>query len=197
MNYNENVANINKNNKHCFSPKFVEQDGLRCLYTNTDSLNNKIIEIQSYCCEHKIDLIFICETLPKQNYDKSNIKFIIPGYSALQDNTGRGVALFYKDSLSVTEIPCSVTSTLFCKIKTNKSESFIVALVYRSPNNSVEEDELLLSFLNPFLSNINPVKEKLILVGDFNLPKIDWELETCCENDTNVNFKFLNIMHES
>ena len=33
-------------------------------------------------------------------------------------------------------------------------------------------------------------------MGDFNLPKIDWVHESCVENESNINFKFLNLIHE-
>ena len=43
---------------------------------------------------------------------------------------------------------------------------------------------------------LNPLKDKFVLVGDFNLPKIDWVHDTCVENESNINFKFLKLIHE-
>ena len=97
-----------------FVHRVDEQVGLRCLYTNTDRLQNKLIELETYCIENKIDLIAITETLPKENTpDKANIKFVLDGYTTLQNNTGRGICIFYKDSLTVTEIPSTESSFRF------------------------------------------------------------------------------------
>ena len=45
-------------------------------------LQNKLIELETYCIENKIDLIAITETIPKENTpDKANIKFVSDGYT--------------------------------------------------------------------------------------------------------------------
>ena len=51
-----------------FVHRVDEQVGLRCLYTNTDRLQNKLTELETFCIENKIDLIAITETLPKEKY---------------------------------------------------------------------------------------------------------------------------------
>ena len=115
-----------------FSQNFEKHDGLNCLFTNTDTLTNKLTELQNFCSENKIDIIAICESLPKNNnFDKQDIKFVLEGYASLQNNTGRGVVIFYKETLTISEIPCSLPSAIFCKIKTNKKQHFTFGLVYR------------------------------------------------------------------
>ena len=34
------------------------------------------------------------------------------------------------------------------------------------------------------------------MLGDFNLPNIDWKQETCSNNENHINSKFLNFIHE-
>ena len=68
--------------------------------------------------------------------------------------------------------------------------------MYRSPSNSQADDEQLISYLQAFISKINPKNDKLVLVGDFNLPNINWEYETRNNDPSHVNNKFLNLMHE-
>ena len=170
------------------------------MYTNTDQLQNKLTELEAFCVEHKIDLVAITETLPKSNVsDKESIKFNLNGYQSLQNNSGRGVCIFYKDNLTVTEIlhdgnsfPCSV----FCNIKTNINEKFTLGLVYRSPNSSTNENDKLINHLNSFLPKFKTNNDKLILMGDFNLRDIDWDQEACSKDEHNVNTKFLNFVHE-
>ena len=167
------------------------------MFTNTDSLTNKITELQNFCSENKIDIVAICETLPKNNNcDNQDIKFVLEGYASIQNNTGRGVVIFYKETLTVTDIHCTVPSAIFCKIKTNNKGHFTFGLVYRSPNNTQDEDENLVSYLHFLLEKVDPVKEKFVLLGDFNLPNIDWDQETCSNNENHINSKFLNFVHE-
>ena len=64
--------------------------------------------------------------------------------------------------------------------------------MYRSPNNTQDEDDNLVSYLHLLLDKIDPVKEKFVLLGDFNLPNIDWDQETCQNNEDHINSKFLN-----
>ena len=119
------------------------------------------------------------------------------GYSCIQNNNGRGVCLFYKDSLTVTEIhndlfPCSI----LCSIKTNDNITFTLGLVYRSPSSTLEENDNMIAFLHSFLSKINPRSDVVLVLGDFNLPSINWEHETCPNDSKHVSSKFLDCVHE-
>ena len=177
-----------------------KHNGLRCMYTNTDQLQNKLFELETFCAEHKIDLVAITETLPKQNVpDKDCIKFNLNGYQTLQNNSGRGVCIFYKDSLTVNEIPHDFNSfpcSIFCNIKTNTNEKLTLGLVYRSPNSSAEDNIKLINYLNSFLPKLKSGNDKLLLMGDFNLRDIDWEQESCSKDDHDVNTKFLKCVHK-
>ena len=170
------------------------------MYTNTDQLQNKLSELENFCEEHKIDLVAITETLPKTNsHDNESIKFILDGYIPLQNNFGRGVCIFYKDSLTVTEIPHDMNSfpcSIFCDIKTNTNEKFTLGLIYRSPNSSTQENIKLINHLNSFLPKLKTNNTKLLLLGDLNLREIDWDHEICTKDEHNINSLFLNCIHE-
>jgi len=58
-----------------------------------------------------------------------------------------------------------------------------VGAFYRSPNNSVENNSKLLSLLDSINSKITG---KLLLVGDFNPPNINW-LNHTIENNSSTN----------
>ena len=171
---NNKIVNNENNTKVTKSLPLDSQQNLRCLYTNTDQLLNKLDELESFCVENKIDVVAVTETLPKDKAsDKEHLKFILNGYSCIQNNNGRGVCLFYKDSLTVTEIkndlfPCS----LLCSIKTNDNSIFTLGLVYRSPSSTPEENDKMIDFLHSFLSKVNPRSDVVLVLGDFNLPSI-------------------------
>ena len=41
---------------------FEKQQGLKCMYTNTDTLTNKMEELEIQLYKNDIDLVAICET---------------------------------------------------------------------------------------------------------------------------------------
>ena len=62
-----NVKNVN-----CSISNVNDKDGLKIIYTNVDQLPNKIDEITLFLDEHDIDVMAVCEVLPKL---KKNIVF--------------------------------------------------------------------------------------------------------------------------
>ena len=55
-----NVKNVN-----CSISNVNDKDGLKIIYTNVDQLPNKIDEITLFLDEHDIDVMAVCEVLPK------------------------------------------------------------------------------------------------------------------------------------
>ena len=74
-----------------------EEHDIKCLYTNTDCLRNKLEEIEVFCNENKIDIVAITETQLKNRDSDDN--FILPGFVPFQSDKGRGVALFIREYL--------------------------------------------------------------------------------------------------
>ena len=62
-----------------------------------------------------------------------------------------------------------------------------VLVVYRPPSYSLLDNIALLTFLQTFC-----IDRELILVGDFNLPNIDWSSEVPCTNST-PDGRFLDL----
>ena len=176
-----------------------KRSGLRCLYTNTDFLQNKLNLIELFVTQHDIDVIALTETLNKFESveDQANVNFIIPGYTNYQNNYGRGVCVFIKNTFSVTQLTdCEklFTPSVYCKVSTKDNENFLLGVVYRSPNCSHEENEQLLKQINHVSEMASTQQSKLLLVGDFNHKNIDWESE--CSNCADEN-KFLSCFHKN
>ena len=75
------------------------------MYTNADSLFNKMGELVTLVTEKKYDIIAITEVFPKNyNLDYNDNAWYIPGYTlhtpANKVFTGRGVIIYTKNSLS-------------------------------------------------------------------------------------------------
>ena len=148
---------------------------LTCLYTNANSLRNKLSEFQIRIDKIKPDVIGITEVWMKDNY-------VINGYHPAfrhdrkNDQKGGGVMLLVSSSLQVLE--CTYLSeheceeSVWCFIKLTSKDKLLVGVCYRAPNSNEDNN----SKLNEMLMQTQQAQVSNILVmGDFNYPQIDWE----------------------
>ena len=83
--------------------------------------------------------------------------------------------------------------SIFCKIKC-KEDIIVLGVIYRSPNSTPEDNDKLNNQID-FISNmLNASGDKLIMVGDFNYPDINWDQLTCDKPINHPAFKFLNTV---
>jgi len=99
----------------------------------------------------------------------------IEGYNLVRkdraDNRrGGGVAFYIRSNISFTIcedlVEPNFSETLFCNVNCGK-ENTLIGVCYRPPNSTVENDRGLYSLLNK-------ITGKSVIVGDFNLPELDW-----------------------
>ena len=113
------------------------------MYTNADSITNKMCEIETYAKLYDADLILITEYLSKNQSSNFINIFNIEGFNALENNEGRGVCAFYKHNLELKKhdfINEMYSPSLFFSVNT-KSKPLNIGLVYRSPNSKDEENK--------------------------------------------------------
>ena len=180
--------NMKQNKKHS-NTQTEEIDGINILYSNVDSLSNKIEELKTYIDLYKSDIILLTETLPKNPSNQYENVFNIDGFSCCEDMTGRGVCIFYKEHLDVTilnKINDMYHPSIFMTIK-SVNKSFNIGLVYRSPNSDFKENKKLNNQIN-FASR---KLENLVIFGDFNHPSIDWDYNSCSKNEDHPDSLFL------
>lgn len=128
--------------------------------------------------ENTPQVIALQEVKPKNNrYVKSAEEYKLDGYSIIEynikENEGRGLLLYVKGDITCNTVELS---TEYCEhssveIKTNDGNNALITSVYRSPNSSEDNNTRLLQLLHE-ISETN-FKYKLVL-GDFNLPNINW-----------------------
>ena len=63
-------------------------------------------------------------------------------------------------------------SSIWCWVSPVKGKKCLVGNVYRSPNSTEENNRQLIKLLE--LSNDIAGENRLLLMGDFNVPKVDW-----------------------
>ena len=90
---------------------------------------------------------------------------------------------FFTDSVPQEVIACEVVR--------NNDNSLIIAFVYHSPNSTADNtnslDVTLRALAERYYSN-------LVVLGDFNYPKIDWTHSTTISNTNDPNFMFLETI---
>ena len=154
-----------------------ETDGncLSILYTNAQSVVNKIDELRSVAFDLKPDIILITESWTNGDITKAYLN--IQGYDlcARQDRTdttagrGGGLLVFNRTGIAAAEkeISSSFNQVITTMVETG-NKSLHVNLVYRSPNSSAENNAKIDEFIG--LSSSSSVT-----FGDMNYGGIDWE----------------------
>ena len=141
-----------------------------CLYTNADSLSNKVDELEAKLYQSRHDICAVTEILPKssssvwidQHYRINGYQI----YSNLKNAPLRGVALYIKDGFTVKTIECenSLIESVFVEIRLKNNENVICGAIYRSP--SIDNHEAIRNLIRNICSKNSC--SRILLFGDFN-----------------------------
>ena len=164
-------SSVNKSTTKDF--KRCSINSFNIMYANVDSLSNKISEVETYSKLYKADFILLTETMSKHPSSKFDNIFNLNGYNCIENNSGRGVCIFYRNTFTVNIhdfINKMFEPSLFISIKTKKNP-INIGLIYRSPSSDENENNKL---NNQIILATKKLKNLIIFV-DFNHPSIDWE----------------------
>ena len=160
------------------SKALTKVSNLKFLYTNCDTVTNKLDELEASIDMNDPDIIVLTEILPKNNrYMLQTSELEIRGYSLFTNNYElkdiREVAIFVKKCLTANQIHTvnCADDTVWIELKTENKKKMIIGGIYRSPNNSKEKNEQLWGTL---LSMANTYKDNMLVMGDFNCGGINW-----------------------
>ena len=142
-----------------------------------------------------IDVALICESLSKhQIASLPHVPVVLDGYDTYENNVGRGVTIICKESLDLTflnKYNDIYSPAIFAKVA-NSSSLLHLAIIYRSPNISKEEDKKLNKQLNQAAKKL----KNLIIYGDFNHPEIDWPSMYCNKGEDHPAAIFLHNIQD-
>ena len=150
---------------------------LKCVYSNIQSFTSKRKEIELYVSQYEPDLLFFTEMWISQEFTAS--EYLIEGYQEpvlfLKNRGGSGI--YIKNGIKFVQVnpPEIVEDSSWIMIKTKNGVKRLYGCLYRSPNSSAENNEKMLRNLSWARNNYSEV----VLIGDFNLPSIDWKTEKC------------------
>jgi Reverse transcriptase (RNA-dependent DNA polymerase)/Endonuclease-reverse transcriptase len=162
---------------------------IRILYTNAQSIVNKLCDLHLLLRKNLYDVVAIAESwLHKNNEIIKNDIIDVPGYRVFRTDRkhhancsrGGGVLLYVRESLNAVEliyphdIHGSDCDSVWCNVNINNSVRFIVGCVYRPPSSSNINTEYIFNQIRDIcLAHKN---SKVIVLGDFNFPNVNWLL---------------------
>ena len=151
-------------------------DGMRILYSNVQSMNNKIGELRALIEIERPDVVVLTETWTNESVSDAFIH--LKGYEMVvrsdrRDTTGGrgGGIVIYTRGVHAwkEEEETSFNQCAHVKIK-NRKQVLNLYAVYRSPNSTTGNDAELCQWIRSM-----PQNEAKLIVGDFNYPGIQWE----------------------
>ena len=162
------------------------------MYTNAQSLISKIDELETIVSMKNPDIVAITESWCHSNILNSEIH--LSGYHMYRqdrkdtkDGRGGGILIYVRSTLGSVawdqaNVDCNFSSHLWCKIG-----NLHFGVVYRSPNSTSENNDLLSGL-------VSLIKDKhVVMVGDFNYPNIDWKARTSSASASS----FLDCVNDS
>ena len=168
---------------------------LTCKLINARSLVNKLVDLDTVIEFEDPDIIGITESWTTK--DVADRELCKNGYNMYRrdriNKRGGGVIVYTKEYLHteiITDHNDDQVESLFCKIGKGKT-SVHLGLFYRPPNNTEIQDAAL------FAQITKMAKRRTILMGDFNMPKIDWE--TMSADSQGIKFRDVvldNFLHQ-
>jgi Reverse transcriptase (RNA-dependent DNA polymerase)/Endonuclease-reverse transcriptase len=149
---------------------------LNCFYTNARSIINKRHELELYVLGEQPDIIGVTETWALENIENSELN--LDGYTMLRKDRmvgdksrGGGVLLYIKNSWNANArddlTDANFPESVWCDLKIGEDKT-LVGICYRPPGNNKIQDEALIKMMG------KASEEKLLLMGDFNYPELDW-----------------------
>ncbi len=180
---------------------------LKVLFTNCDTLTNKLPELQAYIDNYQPMIIGLNEVKPKHfKRDLTVEEFRLNGYEIMPHpnievkDSGRGTILHVHNSLPAKQINIDINGeafqeVVFSEVSLGAEDKLLVGCFYRSGSNTSRNTDLLMELLR----KISQMKySHILLMGDFNFPEIDWTSWTSGK-DENVDtrgYKFLECVRD-
>ena len=164
---------------------------LNCFYVNARSLVKKMDLLHVYANENKLDIMLLPKhgSTPTQQMVKQNSMVLI--VTGVIDRIRlEGVAIYLRNSITSMQIDKvgQYEEQIRCKI-TMGDEHIKLGVIYRRPSLKHEEENILIDSLQRVQTQQH---ERMVLVGDFNYPDIDWD---CLSSGAVQSSRFLQLQY--
>ena len=149
---------------------------------NAQSLSNKKDELKMIVNKHKPLIIGVTETWADENKSDGNYK--LDEYIMYRDDrvAGRGGGTMLYISIHLGQRECLALkrptnqipfdSSTWCWVTPSKGKKILVGCIYRSTSSLGTNNDKLMKLIK--LANDIAGENRLLILGDFNVPNIDW-----------------------
>ena len=192
-NKNSRVQSVH-NNKTSSSDPFVNIPNCKCIYTNADQYMNKRNEMKALIEINQPDIVGKTEVKPKHaRFNVQECKIAIEGYELFHnlEEEGRGIALLVRKEMEPTpndRLSSTFSEHVFVDCTQGDGTLLTVGVIYRRPGSTSENDKKLFELIR---NTAGMRKDNLLIFGDFNLPSINWDTESCRNNESHEASQFL------
>ena len=151
---------------------------LSVLYTNADSLTNKLNELKLIIknSQKRPQIIAICEVKHKKDWKINLSELSLNSYELFNNDfekNSRGIIIYVDRNIDSKFIDIKVNFSEQVTVElTCMKEKLIISCIYRSPTSTQDNDRKLCEHINYL--NTNFMGNKLI-IGDFNYANINWD----------------------
>ena len=188
---NEIVSGVNRKKKNKL---------LRLANLNAQSLGNKMNEFEFKVTKViEPQIISITESWGNEGLDDSF--FNLKGYKMYRDDRerrGGGALLYIKSELDQRECKAlkalDYESSAWCWVIEKGGKKTLVGSVYRSTSSSPENNAKLLNLIEK--ANEIVGDNRLLLLGDFNVPRINWEEKDLERGAQDVEINVLDTIND-
>ncbi len=178
---------------------------LPVMYSNADSLRNKLTEFHLRVQEKKPKIIGINEVKPKNSSNTLNeAEFNLDAVGDyditplnVDNNIGRGMLLYTSKDLNAKEVKMNTifSENIFVKIKLTSEDWLLVGLIYRSDAGTEENNSNLRALIS---EATNKGFSHILIMGDFNYPTIDWNAwSTRGESTTSEEYLLIENLQDN
>ena len=151
----------------------TKESKIKCALVNCCSVVNKTADFWCDLIENNFTLCALTETWIRQENDVTLVQLCPPGFKAIsisrKDSTGGGIAVVYKDTITVRSRATHNYSSMECGSFSIDlpMPTINLSVIYRPPNSSVPV--FAIDFLDLLENSINE-NCRFLIVGDFNIP---------------------------
>ena len=155
-------------------------------------MSNKVSLVKNFIYDHNVDIFGVSETWLNNDIYDATVQ--IDGYClARKDSPSgirkHGVAVYVKNGIKFSEVDIDAPNTI-CIHLTDKN--IFCAIIYRPPSSSIPENQLLIDKLTEFTRD-----REVCLLGDFNLPSLNWMDDTHNRYIMPTDQKFLDFFADA
>ena len=162
------------------------------MYTNADSLLNKLTELKLILCSNHYQIVCITES--NLNDDIIEAEISIPNFDQVYfanrlHGVKGGSIVYVHNSVRAEQLNIfDGCESLALKLTLDKTTVTLVCL-YRSPSLTIEGNDKMLDNIKSLPDDPN---QNVVIVGDINLPDVDWNSGTVLGPPDTVDVKLVN-----